>query len=176
MISDKKRPDICIYSSGHCGNWNRVIWFSQNVLKFIERFHNKQKQNIPYVSYKKLPNEAFFNDFWNTFFKFSFSWENCFLKKLKIENTKNKNFDVALKKHVLMKARYYSKLVLNKCLNTNSDLGRGEYSKHWLAIALHLLEKQSKDSLTILIQLMRQIIKHSGEQSNLFSRFHKVTA
>lgn len=130
MISDKKRPDICIYSSGHCGNWNRVIWFSQNVLKFIERFHNKQKQNIPYVSYKKLPNEAFFNDFWNTFFKFSFSWENCFLKKLKIENTKNKNFDVALKKHVLMKARYYSKLVLNKCLNTNSDLGRGEYSKH----------------------------------------------
>ena len=49
---------------------------------------------------------------------------------MKKENTKNKNIDVALKKHVLMKVRYYSKLVLSKCLNTNSDLGRGEYSKH----------------------------------------------
>ena len=79
-------------------NWNRVIWFSKNVITTLEVFHSKQKPHvIQYRSYKKFSNNVFVNVLRNTFFQFSFSWENCSFEKFK------RTVDVTFKKHTPLK-------------------------------------------------------------------------
>ena len=51
-------------------NWDRVIWFSQDVLKV---FYTKQEPHIiQYQSHKKVSNEALINDLRNAFFSIHF--------------------------------------------------------------------------------------------------------
>ena len=87
------RPDNDKYIfSNIADNWDRVIWFSQNV------FHvcNVLKVSISNRNYILFNIEAI-GKFQNIFFQFSFSRENFFSEKL-LTSLFEKTVDVTLKK------------------------------------------------------------------------------